>query len=279
MATAFVCWHTGGMYMETACRSVATDDGCVMKASKYPLLSLVLILMFCSVSAKGAQAVRIATPDISNLLTESGDGVYQRLMSRALEDLSWQVTEQFYPYKRALMVFQQGDADCIYSFTNVLRQKLGQDAVVASYPLGKFAFYLFAAKGAPAPAGLDELQGQEVGAVIGHETYLDPILSGRDLTVFWSKSDAMNLAMLKHGRFDTMIAALPDVAPLLDQLSYQPAHPLLESFDRLTCHNTQRNRAFVKALSTSLKALKSQGVYQEIAGPLYLDFKTNQTPE
>lgn len=49
--------------------------------------------------------MRIATPDISNLLTESGDGVYQRLMSRALEDLSWQVTEQFFPYKRALMVF------------------------------------------------------------------------------------------------------------------------------------------------------------------------------
>ncbi|EMP54852.1 hypothetical protein MSNKSG1_14012 [Marinobacter santoriniensis NKSG1] len=250
-----------------------------MKASRYPLLSLVLILMFSAVPAEGAQAVRIATPDISNLLTESGDGIYQRLMNRAVAGLPWQATEQFYPYKRALMVFQQGDADCIYSFTDVLRNKLGQDAVVASYPLGKFAFYIFTAKGAPAPAGLDELRGQEVGAVIGHETYLDPILSGRDLKVFWSKSDAMNLAMLKHGRFDIMIAALPDVAPLLDQLSYQPAHPLLESFDRLTCHNTRRNRAFVKALSASLKRLKSEGVYQDIAGPLYLDFKTDQAPE
>lgn len=238
-----------------------------------------MTLMLVPLAAGAAVPVRVATPDISNLLTEQQDGVYQRLMDRAINGTSWQVTEHFYPYKRALMVFQQGQADCIYSFTDVLEKKLGQDAVVASYPLGKFVYYLFSTKGEPPPTSLDELQGREIGAVIGHEIYLDPILSGRNLKVFWSRSDAINLAMLEHGRFDTMIAALPDIRPLLGELSYAPEHPLLESFDRLTCHNTQRNRAFVKALSTSLKALKSQGVYQEIAGPLYLDFKTNQTPE
>ena len=250
-----------------------------MTSLRYLFLSLVLTLVLPSVPVRAADPVRIATPDISNLLTKNGDGVYQRLLTQALEGLPWQVSESFYPYKRALLVFQQGDADCIYSFTDVLKRKLGKDAVVASYPLGKFAFYLFAAKGQPAPGGLDDVRGQEVGAVIGHETYLDPILSGGDLTVYWSKSDAMNLAMLKHGRFNIMIAALPDVLPLLDQLTYQPDHPLLESFDRLTCHNTKRNRAFVKDLSASLKALKSEGVYRDIAGPLYLDFDTDQAPE
>ncbi|MCK7547854.1 substrate-binding periplasmic protein [Marinobacter koreensis] len=250
-----------------------------MISPKNLILSVIMTLMLVPLAAGAAVPVRVATPDISNLLTEQQDGVYQRLMDRAINGTSWQVTEHFYPYKRALMVFQQGQADCIYSFTDVLEKKLGQDAVVASYPLGKFVYYLFSTKGEPPPTSLDELQGREIGAVIGHEIYLDPILSGRNLKVFWSRSDAINLAMLEHGRFDTMIAALPDIRPLLGELSYAPEHPLLESFDRLTCHNTQRNRAFVKALSTSLKALKSQGVYQEIAGPLYLDFKTNQTPE
>ncbi|MEC7376848.1 MAG: hypothetical protein VX421_04500, partial [Pseudomonadota bacterium] len=160
----------------------------------------------------------------------------------------------------------------------VLKRRLGEDAVIASFPLGKFTYYLFTPRDADPVSNLAQLEGKAVGAVIGHEVYLDKVLEDRELKVIWSKSDAQNLAMLEHRRFGAMIAAVPDVRPLLDNLSYDPQAPLLESYDRLTCHNTPANRQFLSRLSARLKALKETGVYRELAGDLYLEFE-DRVPE
>lgn len=216
--------------------------------------------------------VRLAVPDITSLLTEDQDGVYQKILHRALKGLEVDVRERFYPYKRAMLVFEQGEADCIYSFTRVLEQRLGEDAVIASFPLGKFTYYLFTQKGNDPVRYLSQLEGQPLGAVIGHETYLDEILEGHDVNVIWSKSDVQNLAMLEHDRFAAMIAAVPDILPYVDSLSYDPEAPLLESYDRLTCHNTDANRRFLRKLSAELRRLKEAGIYSELAGDLYLEF-------
>jgi hypothetical protein len=235
------------------------------------------MLLFC-VSILGApvmadSVVRIAVPDITSLLTENGDGVYQKILYRALNGLDVTVSEQFYPYKRAMMVFEQRGADCIYSFTEVLERRMGEDAVIASFPLGKFTYYLFTPPGDDAVSTLSKLEGETVGAVIGHETYLDGVLEGHDVNVIWSKSDAQNLAMLEHQRFNAMIAAVPDVRPFLEKLSYDPENPLLESFDRLTCHNTEANRQFLSNLSAEMRRLKNAGVYEQLAGKLYVEFE------
>lgn len=233
------------------------------------------LLVGASLSVNPAMAespVRLAVPDITSLLTESRDGVYQKILHRALEELEVDVRERFYPYKRAMLVFEQGEADCIYSFTQVLEQRMGDDAVIASFPLGKFNYYLFTPKGEAPVRHLSQLEGQSVGAVIGHETYLDEVLEGQDINVIWSKSDAQNLAMLEHDRFGAMIAAVPDILPYVDSLSYDPDAPLLESYDRLTCHNTEANRRLLSELSAELKRLKEAGIYSELAGDLYVDF-------
>jgi hypothetical protein len=216
--------------------------------------------------------VRLAVPGITSLLTESQDGVYQKILHRALEELEVDVHERFYPYKRAMLVFEQGEADCIYSFTQVLEQRMGEEAVIASFPLGKFTYYLFTPAGEDPVRHLSQLEGQSVGAVIGHETYLDEVLKDNDVNVIWSKSDAQNLAMLEHERFGAMIAAVPDILPYVDSLSYDPETPLLESYDRLTCHNTEANRRFLRKLSAELRRLKEAGLYRELAGDLYVEF-------
>lgn len=51
-----------------------------------------------------------------------------------------------------------------------------------------------------------------------------------------------------------------------------PEHPLLQNFDRLNCHNTERNRDFIRDLSAELKKLKEAGGYREEAGDLYMPF-------
>ena len=91
--------------------------------------------------------------------------------------------------------------------------------------------------------------------------------------MIWSKSDAQNLAMLEHQRFGAMIAAVPDVRPFMDELSYDPKTPLLESYDRLTCHNTEANRQFLTRLSARMKSLKEAGLYEQLAGQLYVEFE------
>ncbi|WP_417568179.1 substrate-binding periplasmic protein [Marinobacter sp.] len=218
--------------------------------------------------------IRLAVPDITSLLTENQDGVYQQIMRRALEGVGVDVRESFYPYKRAMLVFEQGGADCIYSFTEVLAQRLGEDAITMSFPLGKFSYYLFTLKANKPVSQLERLEGKAVGAVIGHETYLNKVLVNQGIDVIWSKSDAQNVAMLEHQRFSAMIAAVPDIVPFLDKLSYDPEQPLLESYDRLTCHNTEENRAFLSKLSVELKRLKDEGVYEQLAGSLYFEFES-----
>ena len=244
-----------------------------MKRFLYTCRALFFGASVLSAPAVADSLVRIAVPDITSLLTENRDGVYQKIVYRALDSIDAKVSEQFYPYKRAMMVFEQRGADCIYSFTEVLERRLGEDAVIASFPLGKFSYYLFTPQDDDPVGTLSKLEGQTVGAVIGHETYLNGVLKGHDVNVIWSKSDAQNLAMLEHQRFGAMIAAIPDVRPFLDQLSYDPDSPLLESYDRLTCHNTEANRQFLSDLSAEMKRLKKAGVYEQLAGKLYVEFE------
>ena len=244
-----------------------------MKRLPNAFQALLLWASILSAPALADPVVRIAVPDITSLLTENRDGVYQKILYQALDGLDVTVNETFYPYKRAMMVFEQRGADCIYSFTEVLERRMGEGAVIASFPFGKFTYYLFTPPGENPISALSKLSGETVGAVIGHETYLDGILEGHDVNVIWSKSDAQNLAMLEHQRFGAMIAAVPDVLPFLEKLSYDPDSPLLESYDRLTCHNTQANRQFLSELSTRMQQLKQAGVYEELAGNLYVDFE------
>ncbi|MHA7925713.1 MAG: hypothetical protein ACX936_10965 [Marinobacter sp.] len=59
----------------------------------------------------------------------------------------------------------------------------------------------------------------------------------------------------------------------MDKLSYDPQSPLLESYDRLTCHNTEANRQFLSRLSAQMKGLKEAGLYEQLAGQLYVEFE------
>ena len=106
---------------------------------------------------------------------------------------------------------------------------------------------------------------------MGHEVYLEPVL-GENYGLEQVRTEEQAVRMLELGRIDAFIAAMPDIRPFLERLNYSPEHPLLQSFDRLNCHNTPRNRAFIRSLSRELKKLKEQGAYQEEAKELYVPF-------
>ncbi|MCR8913300.1 substrate-binding periplasmic protein [Marinobacter panjinensis] len=217
------------------------------------------------------EAIRVAVPPLANLLERDNSGVYQRLVGRALEPLDYSVEQVFYPYRRSFKAFEQGRVDCIFSLGAILKKRLGAERIVQSYPLGKFVFYVFMPSGEAPIESVDELNDRVVGGIIGHEVYLRPVL-GENHGLEQVRSEKQAIRMLELGRIDAFIAAMPDIRPFLDRLSYSPEHPLLQNFDRLNCHNTERNRDFIRDLSAELKKLKEAGGYREEAGDLYMPF-------
>lgn len=232
------------------------------------LLACVFLVAF---SPAWGEGIRVAVPPLANLLEKDHSGVYQRLVAQALEPLNAEIEQVFYPYRRSLKAFEERRVDCIFSLTTVLERRYGEDELVQSYPLGKFVFYVFTPAGQPTITSLDELDDRVVGGIMGHEVYLKPVL-GENHGLEQVRTEEQAVRMLELGRIDAFIAAMPDIRPFLDRLNYSPEHPLMHSFDRLNCHNTARNRAFIQALSGELRKLKEQGVYEKEARDLYLPF-------
>ncbi len=215
--------------------------------------------------------IRLAAPLITNLVEEDGAGYYQRIIALALPRIDGQVRESFMPYKRALIEFEKQHFDCIYSFTSVLEEKLGKDVIISSYPLGAFAYYVFAPKHVVLPT-TEQLKRSIVGAVLGHERYYRHVLDA-EISLDFVHSDETNLKLLSLQRIDYMIAALPDIKPHVSQLNYNPDKPLVKNFDRITCYNNDKNAQFLQRLSTVLKELKRSGRYYELEPDLYLEFE------
>ncbi|MDX1588571.1 MAG: transporter substrate-binding domain-containing protein [Oleiphilaceae bacterium] len=225
-----------------------------------------------------AQAVTIATPPLTHLVDGEGSGVYERLLDRALPRVDMAATTVFYPYRRSLQAFERHDVDCLLSLTDVLLERFEPDKLAFSYPLGKFRFHIFTLRDDEAIHNAGELVEKNVGIIMGHEAYLSRVLPG-GLSLQSVRSDALAVQMLKMGRLDAIIAALPDIQPFTSELNYSQEHPLLSGFDRLNCHNTARNRHFLEALSGVLMELKREGVYEEVAGELYVPFSEDELPD
>lgn len=231
----------------------------------------ITLTLFISDALASEQKIKIAAPYITNLIESDHSGIYQKILNEALQSVPVTTEQRFLPYKRALLAFENSKVDCIYSFTQVLEKELGKSQIISSFPLGAFGYYMFTIKGSSPLTSPDQLLGLNVGAVIGHDSYYKHRLN-KQTKLKMVGSDEQNLKMLAHKRLDAMIGAIPDLTPYVDQLSYSPAHPLVKSYDRMTCHNTPYNQTFIDQLSASLRALKANGSYKEIAKELYLEF-------
>jgi ABC-type amino acid transport substrate-binding protein len=220
---------------------------------------------------KNNKHIRIAAAKLESLVKENNEGIYQKIFQLAASEIDYEVTEIFVPFRRALLEFEYKKTDCTYSFTEVLESKLGKQNIISSYPLGAFSFYMFTNQNAVAITNMNDLESLKVGGINGQEQYYKKLIP-KGLKVHLVQSDRQGLDMLELKRLDVFIAALPDINPYLDLVSFDKRFPIYESFDRITCHNTAKNRGFLNALSHQLEILKQNGSYKKIAGKLYIDF-------
>lgn len=236
---------------------------------------LALVFSAFPASAEERKAISIAVPRITSLLEQDHSGVYQRIMADALTQLDYRVDQAVFPYKRALLFFEQRKVDCIFSFTDVVKKRLGPDSIIASFPFGAFGYFMFTPASEPAVTSPEQLVGMRVAGVVGHDQYYRQAI-GPHLPLIMVNSDEQTIALLRQGRIDALIAAIPDIVPHLDELNYAPTHPLFSGYDRLTCYDTRQNREFLEALSNVLRKLKADGTYRRHAGRFYIDFTENK---
>ena len=238
----------------------------------------------CAVFAKDSQpdsadqatetnVITIAAARLSHLVEQDQSSIYQKLFKHAARQTRFVIREIFLPFRRALLEFEHEQVDCTYSFTEVLEQSLGENAIISSFPLGAFSFHIFTRKSSQAINKLSQLANLNIGAVNGQEHYyldrLPPTLHNKLKLL---NTDKQGVDMLTLKRLDAYVGALPDLNPYLESLNYDPKFVLYKSFDRITCHNTSQNQAFLNELSAALEAMKEAGDYQAIAGELYIDF-------
>lgn len=242
------------------------------------LLILCISSSFAQTNTNTPQTISLAAPYITNLIEEDGSGVYQRIFNEAISGINYQVKQSFSPYKRALLAFEKGHTDCIYSFTKVMTQKLGENKILASFPLGAFAYYMFTKSGRPSLKNPQELERLRVGAVYGHESYFRSTISEK-VKLSMVSSDNQNIKKLSLNRIDALIGALPDLGPFLPQLSCSPKHPLLRSYDKITCYNSKKNETFLRDLNVRLQLMKETGRYEEISGDLFYDFDNEEAKQ
>lgn len=217
------------------------------------------------------KSIVIAAASLTNLVEENGLGVYQKIMNLALSDTSYNITEKFLPFRRALIEFERNNVDCNYSSTELLQDKFGTDAIISSYPLGVFIFYVFTKQDTKAISNLNDLNNLRTGGINGQAQYYQNLLP-KDAKLQLLNSDKQGMQMLNLNRLDAFIAALPDLTPYIEELSFDRDYPIYTSFDRITCHNNEKNKAFLNVLSSALSKLKTEGSYKKIAGEFYIDF-------
>lgn len=228
-------------------------------------------LLFLFPGASALAEIRVATPAITSLLNEEQTGLYQRIMRRAMTRIDIPLHQSFFPYKRALAVFKSRQADCIYSFTDVVERDLGSDRVISGFPLGAFSYYMFTRKGEAPMTSPEQLAGRRVAGVIGAENYFRAAIQPTTHLILVN-SDRQSIDLLEQKRVDVIIAAIPDIALFVGKLSYSPTRPLFTGYDRMTCHRNAETTAFIRLLSGELRRLKATGVYRQMAGDLYVDF-------
>jgi len=234
------------------------------------LLSIFFSLWLSSIAQ--AEDLSVLAPQVSGLVEEDGTGAYQQVLREAAKRANLRFTERFYPYKRALVLFEEHQGTCIYSPVDPFEESLGTNAILASTPLGGVRMHVFTRKGEPVITAADQLKGKRVGGMIGLDSfYKDIIEHGAELD--YVPADVQNVKKLQAGRIDAFIGALPDLNPVLEHLDYAPEYVLVESYDRILCHNTITGAEFIKAISPVFESMKSDGTLAALMGRHHLELR------
>lgn len=180
-----------------------------MKIIFFALLFFVLALLPVMAISEGTgqgEFILVNSPYPPYVMPEghpTGPGIDMEIALRALERLGVTATVQFAPFKRVLVMLEQGQAD----MTTTLSFRAERDAYLLwSEPYRTDTTYVFfTVKGSPfQPARLEDLRGRTVGMVRGF-TYPQAFAGDPDIARVEAPHMESLVGMLLAGRFDAII--------------------------------------------------------------------------
>lgn len=199
-------------------------------------------------------------------LKSDGSGFYNDLAKLVLPTSVGKIDYEILPYKRAKRAFLASKTSCLYPNSLGYLVSTGTikkpDSFIGSRSVVAAQSRIFSPHGIKPPASASDLKGLHVAYALGSD--VANLLKGSGAH-FVAVSDEVGKArMLLEGRTDLLVAVLPDAKFVFDSLGtdlppYDPSYSLDSTEIGVVCHDTEENRAFIKAFDRNLKGLVSSG--------------------
>jgi ABC-type amino acid transport substrate-binding protein len=233
-------------------------------------LAISCLLPACAWSLS-ADEVRVAAGKFIGIITEKGDGPYQLILQEAARRAGITLDERVYPLKRAVKAFSRREVLAIYGMTDAVIEKVGEQEILTSYPLGVYKLYVFTLRDRGAISNFTQLKGLKVGGVIGYETYYRQLLA-QGIAIDYVADEAFQLKKLEAGRIDAVIGFMPDWLAFEDELIHDPAFSIHVGYDAMTVWKSPQGQAFVDAISPALRQMHADGTLKAMLGGRFMAF-------
>lgn len=208
--------------------------------------------------------------EIFGLHQQDAQGAYDRIIRQILgADIELLV----HPPERASEEFGRCQNCCLSPANkNPEFYDYGND-VVQSHPMNSAKIYIFVDSGSPPVNTLDELKGKRVGIRFGMPYGKSVETSNLDFNIV--NKLKQNVLMLDMGRIDAIIAYVPDIYQVFEELNRRPfphdkANPLEVHRDSLICRGVDSK--LINEFNAGLKTMRENKQLQAILGSSYLEY-------
>jgi len=244
------------------------------------VLSLSLVLPKTSLATEFEIAAGEWPPFYSQTMRDQGIGT--RLTRAVFARMGYQVTHRFYPFKRVLARVSAAAvlaADCIWDTPE--RREL---AYLADEPLMTHDLVVLRRRDAGwSFETMNDLSSKRVAIILGYD-YGARLM--RNPGIYWSLSPDLpsSIRQVKAGRVDFLVEAREVLEYALATEFHKEQDALMIDdravFDRRACHvafnRTLTGRAMAEAFSETLRAMKSDGSYEELLATATRDVMSEQ---
>lgn len=238
-----------------------------------PLNRQIGILVFTWIVSFQSCAVTLYAPKLLGLINQEGTGKYQLLVSEAFSRMDTPKAEEIMPTNRAIQEFIKNPESCIYTMAGSISRKLGEDAIVTSYPIGAGAHHIFTLNSDSLITEMKQLQGKLVLGVLGDDSQAENnFLVSHSVRLLTVASADIAINMLRKRRADALLGILPDFAAQKD-LHYSENIRFNEFHDVITCHNNANGQKIIAQVSPVLKKMHQNGEYKSFLEEFYYDFQ------
>ncbi|MCR8923537.1 transporter substrate-binding domain-containing protein [Dasania sp. GY-MA-18] len=225
-------------------------------------------------SAKAvSETPQIAVYQLTGLINQQQTGSYNKVLSR-IQSLGVNFTLQYSPIVRAKHNFNHQLADCIAPSDE--DGTIFNFPTIQSLPFNYAMAYIFTRHDDAIISDLQALKGKKVGVRTGmrFSAEFEQMRNSGYFEVEPVRDLALNYRKLIAKRIDAFAAYTPDIWNLLNskelaKLHYDASQSMQKHPERIVCHATLSNQAFIKQFNLALQQLKQQGELKQLLGLSY----------